>query len=675
MPRNDFDDFEDSADFPMNDGEKSNPITFGELGVPGPLVRVLAADGKKTAFPIQADTLPDSLAGRDVLGRGRTGSGKTLAFSIPLVTRLGSYDSLGETAMKEFRDEIKRRKKASLEERRSDDFLPHPRGLVLAPTRELANQINDVLMPLAHAFGMNTTTIYGGVKYIHQVRDLKAGADIVVACPGRLEDLLRQKALTLSSVEVVVIDEADEMADMGFLPPVKRLLEQISPNAQHMLFSATLDHGVDEVVNTFLHDPKVHEVDSATAEPDLMTHHVFETTRGDKHELVRTLASGTGRRILFTRTKFQAKKLAKNLTQNGIPAAELHGNLSQNQRDRNLAAFDSGDVRVMVATDVAARGIDVGGVELVVQVEPPADPKSFVHRSGRTARAGKAGDVVTLVLPEQRRETRRLLNQAGIKTKMIEVTHDSPEVLELVGDRAERVDGWSLDKSQPVGNPRKGKNKGAKNMAGDESGRGSKRKHSRNRNRGEQNVAETETRYENVGGESYDDQPQHKHGGKANKKAMKKNRNRAERRAGMSNPEAERRDYLFEHGDERRGNRREDRADTRYEDRRDRRRGKKSDDRYDDRRGDKYSKNGKSDRRDRFDYDRSDEFGSRKHEGSKRIHRKNENRIVRDERSEGAKRHERRMIAKYGNTQGPKRHHSKKNSSPFRSSGTRNGRR
>lgn len=658
----------------MNDGEESNPITFGELGVPGPLVRVLAADGKKTAFPIQADTLPDSLAGRDVLGRGRTGSGKTLAFSIPLVTRLGSYDSLGQTAMKEFRDEIKRRKKASLEERRSDDFLPHPRGLVLAPTRELANQINDVLMPLAHAFGMNTTTIYGGVKYIHQVRDLKAGADIVVACPGRLEDLLRQKALTLSSVEVVVIDEADEMADMGFLPPVKRLLEQISPNAQHMLFSATLDHGVDEVVNTFLHDPKVHEVDSATAEPDLMTHHVFETTRGDKHELVRTLASGTGRRILFTRTKFQAKKLAKNLTQNGIPAAELHGNLSQNQRDRNLAAFDSGDVRVMVATDVAARGIDVGGVELVVQVEPPADPKSFVHRSGRTARAGKAGDVVTLVLPEQRRETRRLLNQAGIKTKMIEVTHDSPEVLELVGNRAERVDGWSLDKSQPVGNPRKGKNKGAKNMAGDESGRGSKRKHSRNRNRGEQNVAETEIRYENVGGESYDDQPQHKHGGKANKKAMKKNRNRAERRAGMSNPEAERRDYLFEHGDERRGNRRENRADTRYEDRRDRRRGKKSDDRYDDRRGDKYSKNGKSDRRDRFDYDRSDEFGSRKHEGSKRIHRKNENRIVRDERSEGAKRHERRMIAKYGNTQGPKRHHSKKNSSPFRSSGTRNGR-
>jgi len=672
----------------MNDSAESRPLTFGELGVPGPLVRVLAADDKKTAFPIQADTLPDSLAGRDILGRGRTGSGKTLAFSIPLVTRLGSYDSFGEIAMEEFRKEIKRRKKASLEERRADDFLPHPRGLVLAPTRELANQINDVLMPLAHTFGMNTTTVYGGVKYIHQIRDLKAGADIVVACPGRLEDLLRQQALTLSSVEVVVIDEADEMADMGFLPPVKRLLEQISPDAQHMLFSATLDHGVDEVVSTFLHDPKVHEVDSATTEPDLMTHHVFETTRGDKHELVRVLASGEGRRILFTRTKFQAKKLAKNLTQNGIPAAELHGNLNQNQRDRNLAAFDSGDVHVMVATDVAARGIDVGGVELVVQVEPPADPKSFVHRSGRTARAGKAGDVVTLVLPEQRRETRRLLNQAGIKTKMIEVTHDSPEVLELVGDRAERVDGWSLDKSQPVGNPRKGKNRGAKNAAGDESGRGGKRKHNRNRNRDEQNVAETEFQHENAGGEFVaEGEPQRKHGDKASKKAVKKNRNRAERRAGMSNPEAERRDYLFEHGDDRREERR---------------------------------KGGKFDKRDRAEYGRNDDFGGRRHnagrdfersdsrdfgrsrkprrnershedygssydersydgrrqsmrntrqgEGGKRIHRKNENRIVRDERSEGAKRHERRVIAKYGNTEGPNRRHSKKNrhNAPFR---------
>ena len=393
----------------MNDSAESRPLTFGELGVPGPLVRVLAADDKKTAFPIQADTLPDSLAGRDILGRGRTGSGKTLAFSIPLVTRLGSYDSFGEIAMEEFRKEIKRRKKASLEERRADDFLPHPRGLVLAPTRELANQINDVLMPLAHTFGMNTTTVYGGVKYIHQIRDLKAGADIVVACPGRLEDLLRQQALTLSSVEVVVIDEADEMADMGFLPPVKRLLEQISPDAQHMLFSATLDHGVDEVVNTFLHDPKVHEVDSATTEPDLMTHHLFETTRGDKHELVRMLASGEGRRILFTRTKFQAKKLAKNLTQNGIPAAELHGNLNQNQRDRNLAAFDSGDVRVMVATDVAARGIDVSDVDAVINYDVPEENEHYTHRIGRTGRARKQGASYLFYTKDEQKRVDQLL--------------------------------------------------------------------------------------------------------------------------------------------------------------------------------------------------------------------------------------------------------------------------
>jgi len=333
VPRNNFDDRDDSADFQMNDSAESRPLTFGELGVPGPLVRVLAADDKKTAFPIQADTLPDSLAGRDILGRGRTGSGKTLAFSIPLVTRLGSYDSFGEIAMEEFRKEIKRRKKASLEERRADDFLPHPRGLVLAPTRELANQINDVLMPLAQMYGMTTTTVYGGVRYARQIRDLRAGADIVVACPGRLEDLLEQHALTLEKVEVAVIDEADEMADMGFLPPVKRLLGQISFDAQIMLFSATLDHGVDEVVETFLSDPKVHSVDSATATVDEMTHHVFKTTQGNRHELVRTLASGKGRRILFTRTKFQTQKLAKDLTKNAPDMAELHGNLANVQKD------------------------------------------------------------------------------------------------------------------------------------------------------------------------------------------------------------------------------------------------------------------------------------------------------------------------------------------------------
>ena len=230
-----------AADFDEAGEEEERPQTFAELGVPGPLVRVLAADGKKTAFPIQADTLPDSLAGRDILGRGRTGSGKTLAFSIPLVARLGEVDADEYENMSQFRHEVEQVRKGHAEERRADDFLPHPRGLVLAPTRELANQINDVLMPLAQMYGMTTTTVYGGVRYARQIRDLRAGADIVVACPGRLEDLLEQHALTLEKVEVAVIDEADEMADMGFLPPVKRLLGQVSFDAQIMLFSATLD--------------------------------------------------------------------------------------------------------------------------------------------------------------------------------------------------------------------------------------------------------------------------------------------------------------------------------------------------------------------------------------------------------------------------------------------------
>lgn len=524
--------------------EEERPLTFAELGVPGPLVRVLAADDKKTAFPIQADTLPDSLAGRDILGRGRTGSGKTLAFSIPLVARLGEVDAGEYENMSQFRHEVNRVKQAHAEERRADDFVPHPRGLVLAPTRELANQINDVLMPLAQIYGINTTTVYGGVRYARQIRDLQAGADIVVACPGRLEDLIEQGALTLDKVEVAVIDEADEMADMGFLPPVKRLLGQISFDAQIMLFSATLDHGVDEVVDTFLSDPKVHSVDSATATVDEMTHHVFKTTQGNRHELVRTLASGKGRRILFTRTKFQTQKLAKDLTQNGIPAAELHGNLSQNQRDRNLAAFNSGDVNVMVATDVAARGIDVSGVELVVQVEPPEDPKSFLHRSGRTARAGHSGDVVTIILPNQRRRTRRMMREAGLTVEPIDVTPDSPEVLELVGEVAEPVFGWTLDQSQPAGNPRRRKNsKGS--VDGERSGR-SNRSGGRNKDRGKDKGGKP---FKSERKDRRDRDQREERNDSAKKFEPKKNR--AERRAakfeGRDNREFEAREHRWEH--------------------------------------------------------------------------------------------------------------------------------
>ena len=426
----------------MPDSNSSNsgqpaaePVTFEQLGVPEPLVRVLRKDGKTSAFPIQRDTLPDALAGRDILGRGRTGSGKTLAFSIPLVARLAADEGGRATHG---------RGGAA-----GSGSLPRPRGLVLAPTRELANQIDEVLNPLAQAYGMRTCTVYGGVGQGRQVDALRRGAKIVVACPGRLEDLLRQHKLSLEDVEIAVLDEADEMADMGFLPAVERILAQVRPGGQRMLFSATLDHGVDAVVKRFLKDPKIHEVDSATQHVDLMTHHIFRTTQAAKHDLVRKLASGTGRRILFTRTKFQAKKLAKNLIDNGIPAAQLHGNLSQNQRDRNLGAFSRGDVKVLVATDVAARGVDISDVDLVVQVDPPADPKSFLHRSGRTARAGRPGDVVTLVLPDQWRDTRRMLRMAHIDAKPVQVTADSPEVTELVGPVAKPIHGWSLQAEQP----------------------------------------------------------------------------------------------------------------------------------------------------------------------------------------------------------------------------------
>ncbi|WP_348519555.1 DEAD/DEAH box helicase [Bifidobacterium sp. ESL0798] len=423
--------------------------TFAELGVPGPLVSVLARDGKTVAFPIQADTLGDSLAGRDVLGRGETGSGKTLAFAIPLVARLGEQGE-GEAVMRDFermdRGDRNARKRA---------MLPHPHGMILAPTRELVNQINEVVAPLAAAYDMQTATIYGGVKYSRQINELKAGAEIIVACPGRLEDLLRQGALSIEDVEVAVLDEADEMADMGFLPSVQRLLEQVDPNGQRMLFSATLDHGVDKVVRQFLHDPKIHEIAPADAQVDTMTHHVFEVSQGNKYEVIRELASGKGKRILFTRTKYQAKKMADKLVHEGIPAVDLQGNLSQNQRDRHLAAFTSGDVNVLVATDVAARGIDVSDVEMVVQTEPPEDPKSFLHRSGRTARAGESGDVVTLVLPNQRRDARQMLRRAGIKAKSQQIVPGAPELEELVGEHAPLVEGWTL--TVPVVNRRAGR--------------------------------------------------------------------------------------------------------------------------------------------------------------------------------------------------------------------------
>ncbi|MET4158711.1 DEAD/DEAH box helicase [Agromyces sp. PvR057] len=390
--------------------------TFSMLGVPAPIVSTLAADGKTSAFPIQVDTLPDTLAGRDVLGRGKTGSGKTLAFSIPMAARLGGELSGG-----------KRRP-------------GRPLGLVLAPTRELATQIDAVLAPLAKAYGMTTTTIFGGISQKRQVDALRAGVDIIVACPGRLEDLMKQGHVTLDAIEITVLDEADHMADLGFLPVVTRIMDKTPQSGQRLLFSATLDNGVDKLVKRFLHNEVLHSVDEATSHVAAMTHHVFEVDDVDaKNDLITALASGTGRRILFMRTKHHAKKLAKKLTEQGIPAVDLHGNLSQPQRDRNLAAFGDGSVKVLVATDVAARGVHVDNVELVIHVDPPMEHKAYLHRSGRTARAGSEGDVVTLCLPSQKQDLKTLLRKAAIQVVPERVTATSPSVVKLVGDVAPYV--------------------------------------------------------------------------------------------------------------------------------------------------------------------------------------------------------------------------------------------
>ncbi len=390
--------------------------TFRTLGVPAALVTALTKQGIESPFPIQIDTLPDTLAGRDVLGRGKTGSGKTLAFSIPMVARLGAALAGGK-------------RKAG-----------RPVGLVLAPTRELATQIAATLTPLAEAYNLRVTTIFGGVPQGRQVTALREGVDIVVATPGRLEDLMKQKLLFLDAIEITILDEADHMADLGFLPVVTRILDATPAGGQRLLFSATLDNGVDKLVKKFLVNEKLHSVDEANSPVAAMTHHVFETsTPSTKKELVRTLASGTGRRILFMRTKHHAKKLARDLTQSGIPAVDLHGNLTQPQRDRNLEAFSSGRVNVLVATDVAARGVHVDDVELVIHVDPPMEHKAYLHRSGRTARAGSAGDVVTICLPEQRKDLAALLSKAQITVTPTAVTTTSSEVLALVGTVAPYV--------------------------------------------------------------------------------------------------------------------------------------------------------------------------------------------------------------------------------------------
>jgi superfamily II DNA/RNA helicase len=367
----------------------SSHASFADLGVPNRLTAVLADRGITTPTPIQAATLPDSLAGRDVLGRGRTGSGKTYAFLLPLVARLVES---GRTAQ-----------------------ARQPRALVLAPTRELVGQINESLAPLAKAAGLTTQTVFGGVGQHPQVQGLRRGTDIVIACPGRLEDLIAQRHCDLGRVEVTVLDEADHMADLGFLPAVRRLLDATPRAGQRLLFSATLDRGVNVLVKRYLSQPVTHEADPLESPIAEMDHHVLHVGREHRIPVLVDLTSAPGRTMVFTRTKHGAKALTRQLNRSGVPTVELHGNLSQGARTRNMDAFHSGRATTLVATDIAARGIHVDDVALVVHADPPAEHKAYTHRSGRTARAGAAGTVITLMTEDQVHDVRDLTRRAGIK--------------------------------------------------------------------------------------------------------------------------------------------------------------------------------------------------------------------------------------------------------------------
>jgi superfamily II DNA/RNA helicase len=363
----------------------SGPGSFADLGVPHWLCGPLTVQGLLEPFPIQTATLPDSLGGRDVLGQGRTGSGKTLAFALPIVCRL-----------------------AGMARKQGDR---RPRALVLVPTRELAAQVEAVIAPLAAVTGLRTATIFGGVGAGPQISALRNGVEIIVGCPGRLLDHLSTKVLDLSGIEITVLDEADHMADVGFLPMVTKLLDATPQQGQRMLFSATLAGGVDKVVRKYLHNPVSHAV--ATEAPVLADHHVLVLSADDRINVVADLARAN-RVVVFTRTKHRAKQLSARLAAIGLNSVELHGNLSQNARTKNLDAFSNGTANVLVATDIAARGIHVDEVPLVIHADPPMEHKAYVHRSGRTARAGAAGTVVTLATHDQIKQVKDLLRLAQI---------------------------------------------------------------------------------------------------------------------------------------------------------------------------------------------------------------------------------------------------------------------
>lgn len=386
----------------------SPAASFADLELPAEVLRTLTGLGVHKPFPIQAATLPSALAGRDVLGRGRTGSGKTLAFGLPLLARTAG--------------------------RRAEP--KQPLALILVPTRELAQQVSEALAPYADALRLRMATVVGGMSIGRQAAALRDGAEVVVATPGRLHDLIERKACRLERVRITVLDEADQMCDMGFLPQVTAVLDQVHRDGQRMLFSATLDHDVDHLVRRYLHDPVVHSVDPSAGAVTTLDHHVLVVHGPDRYAVTTEIAARDGRVLLFLDTKHAVDQLTRHLRASGVPAAALHSGKSQPQRTRTLAQFKNGQITALVATNVAARGLHVDDLDLVVNVDPPTDPKDYLHRAGRTARAGESGSVVTLVLSGQRRETSRLIAAAGIEPTVTKVRSGEAELSRITGAKA-----------------------------------------------------------------------------------------------------------------------------------------------------------------------------------------------------------------------------------------------
>ncbi|MEU0208135.1 DEAD/DEAH box helicase [Streptomyces canus] len=397
---------------PENEGtEEAAEVTFADLGLPEGVVRKLAQNGVTSPFPIQAATIPDALAGKDILGRGRTGSGKTLSFGLPTLARLSG----GRT-----------------EKHR-------PRAVILTPTRELAMQVADALQPYGDVLGLKMKVVCGGTSMSNQIYALERGVDVLVATPGRLRDLINRGACSLQDIEVAVIDEADQMSDLGFLPEVTELLDQVPAGGQRMLFSATMENEISTLVKRYLSNPVTHEVDSAQGNVTTMSHHILIVKPKDKAPVTAAIASRKGRTIIFVRTQLGADRIAEQLCDSGVKADALHGGMTQGARTRVLEDFKKGYVNALVATDVAARGIHVDGIDLVLNVDPAGDHKDYLHRAGRTARAGRTGTVVSLSLPHQRRQIFRLMEDAGVDAGRHIInsgTAFEPEVAEITGARS-----------------------------------------------------------------------------------------------------------------------------------------------------------------------------------------------------------------------------------------------